>query len=253
MWRTIRIAILLLILVFVALNAWFDRMYSTDWKNSLRVAVFPINGDGGATAARYIASLTQESLVPLEAFFAEEGKAYGLPLAEPVRLTLAREVHELPPMLEPGSGRFGVMLWSLRARYWASQIDGPPGAEIKLFVLYHDPQRTSVLPHSVGMQKGLFGVVHAFADKRMAGSNDTVMAHELLHTLGATDKYDQDNLPRLPDGYAEPERQPMYPQSFAELMGGRIPLSATEAEMPESLHQVVVGAKTAAEIGWSRQ
>jgi hypothetical protein len=139
-------------------------------------------------------------------------------------------------------------------RYWASRIDGPPGSEIKLFLLYHDPQRSQMLPHSVGLQKGLFGIVHVFADRAMEGSNDVVIAHELLHTLGATDKYSfGDNLPRLPDGYAEPDKQPLYPQSFAELMAGRIPISADEASIPESLRQVIVGPKTATEIGWSKQ
>ena len=33
-------------------------------------------------------------------------------------------------------------------------------------------------------------------------------------------------------------------------MGGRIPLSAQQAKMPESLAEVVVGAYTAAEINW---
>jgi hypothetical protein len=45
----------------------------------------------------------------------------------------------------------------------------------------------------------------------------------------------------------------LYPQSFAELMGGRIPLSSTEAQTPESLRQVIVGAKTASEIGWRKR
>jgi hypothetical protein len=81
-----------------------------------------------------------------------------------------------------------------------------------------------------------------------------VIAHELLHTLGATDKYDlRTNQPTQPDGYAEPDLQPLYPQSFGELMGGRIPVSSTESTMPESLQQVIVGAKTAGEIGWRKR
>ena len=48
MWRKLRIAILLLILLFVALNAYFDRVYSTQWNDALRVATFPINADGSA-------------------------------------------------------------------------------------------------------------------------------------------------------------------------------------------------------------
>lgn len=253
MWRKVRIGILLLILLFVALNTRFDRVYSTDWQNPLRVALFPINGDGSAVSARYVLSLGSEHLLALENFFAEEGKAYDVKPAPPIRFSLAAPIHELPPQLQPGTGRLGVMLWSLRARWWASRAEGPPGSEVKLFVLYHDPQRTTSLPHSTGLQKGLFGIVHVFADQRMAGSNDTVIAHELLHTLGATDKYGADNLPRFPDGYAEPERQPRYPQEFAELMGGRIAVSATHAEIPESLQQVVIGPLTAGEIGWSRR
>jgi len=96
--------------------------------------------------------------------------------------------------------------------------------------------------------------VHLFADGGMRGSNDTVIAHELLHTLGATDKYDlRTNQPVLPDGFAEPDREPLYPQSFAELMGGRIPVSTTESTTPESLEKVIVGGKTASEIGWSKR
>jgi hypothetical protein len=141
-------------------------------------------------------------------------------------------------------------------RFWAWRVDAPPGPapDIKLFLLYHDPATSPALPDSLGAQKGLFAVAHLFADTTMDGSNDTVIAHELLHTLGATDKYDlRTALPISPDGYAEPAREPLYPQSLAELMGGRIPVSSTAATTPESLQQVMVGAKTAGEIGWSRR
>lgn len=253
MWRKLRIAVLLLILLIVALNTWFDRVYSTDWESPLRVAVMPVNADGSAVAEQYIQALGQDAFQPIEGFFAEEADEYGVALEQPVRIALGAKVHALPPLLEPGAGRLEVMLWSLRARYWAWRIDTPPGTSIKLFALYYDPDSSPALPHSVGLQKGLFGIVHVFADRVMAGANDTVIAHELLHTLGATDKYDLHNtLPRLPEGYAEPEREPLYPQAFAELMGGRIPISATRAEIPQSLRQVIIGPQTAAEIGWTR-
>ncbi|MFL6547449.1 MAG: hypothetical protein ACJ8OJ_02075 [Povalibacter sp.] len=254
MWRKLRIFVLLLILLFVALNTYFDRFYSTQWNDALRVAVFPINADGSSVTERYIQSLTSTPYEPIEAFFAEEGKHYGLQIDQPIRVTLGKTLLKLPPALAPDTGRLGVMIWSLKTRYWSSRIDGPPGTEIKLYLLYHDPERSQSLPHSVGLQKGLFGIVHVFADRTMEGSNDVVISHELLHTLGATDKYSfADNLPQLPDGYAEPDRSPLYPQSFAELMAGRIPVSADEAEIPESLRQVIVGTKTAAEIGWSKR
>ena len=54
---------------------------------------------------------------------------------------------------------------------------------------------------------------------------------------------------RWPDGYAEPERQPRWPQTLAEIMGGRIPMDATQAEIPDGLHAARIGTATAAQIG----
>ena len=76
-----------------------------------------------------------------------------------------------------------------------------------------------------------------------------IIAHEFLHTLGATDKYDPtDGQPLAPHGLAEPERSPLYPQRYAEIMGGRIARSADEAIIPKSLKYAVIGRQTASEI-----
>ena len=82
-----------------------------------------------------------------------------------------------------------------------------------MFVLYHDPAVTPTVPHSLGLTKGFIGVVYAFAAPVMNGENNVVIAHELLHTVGATDKYDPANdAPRFPDGYGDPDQRPLYPQ-----------------------------------------
>ena len=120
-------------------------------------------------------------------------------------------------------------------RYWVWGTPELPGAapDIKLFVVYHDPAISPTLAHSVGMQKGLYGVVNVFAEQRMTGSNDVITAHELLHTLGAIDKYDpRTSQPLNPVGYAEPTKQPLLPQTHAEVMGGRIPISTAESTVP---------------------
>jgi hypothetical protein len=255
-WRRLRIIALLLLLGFVALETYFDRVYSTDWNIPLRVLVYPINGDGSQAAERFIEQLDPDAFRSLESFFESEAKEYGLQMERPVQFTLAPKLSELPPMLDRGAGMMRAIVWSLRARYWAWRQPVPegPAPDIKLFVLHHDPARSPSLSHSVGLQKGLFGIVNVFADTRMMGSNDAVIAHELLHTLGATDKYDPStNQPRHPEGFAEPDRQPRYPQSFAELMGGRIPLSPQESTTPESLRFVLIGPQTAAEIGWTKR
>jgi hypothetical protein len=256
MFKRLRILVLLLILLFVALNTYFDRVYSTDWDTPLRVTVFPINGDGSPVTERYIGTLDGETFVSVDAFFEEQAPHFGVALRQPVRFALGRQIRELPPILEPNSGLLTSIIWSLRTRYWAWRAPEHvgPKPDVELFVLYHDPEKSKTLPHSIGLQKGLFGIVNAFADRAMEGSNDTVMAHEFLHTLGATDKYNLvDNQPLHPIGYAEPAREPLYPQRYAEIMGGRIPLSEGESRIPASLHQVVVGPATALEIGWTKR
>ena len=138
-------------------------------------------------------------------------------------------------------------------------VPGPPVSaagrappQIRIFVLYHDPSFTKSVPHSVGMQKGLVGVVHAFAARGMTRTNNVVIAHEILHTLGASDKYDPETLaPLYPIGYAEPERNPIHPQTLTEVMAGRYATDSRTFEMPETLDEVLVGAATALEIGWT--
>jgi hypothetical protein len=100
----------------------------------------------------------------------------------------------------------------------------------------------------------MIGVVNAVAESDHEGSNNIVIAHELLHTLGATDKYDPATLaPIYPEGYGDPERQPRYPQELTEIMAGRYALDAHTFEMPASLADVVVGEATAREIRWTRE
>ncbi|MGH8308703.1 MAG: hypothetical protein ACRETX_02785, partial [Steroidobacteraceae bacterium] len=144
----------------------------------------------------------------------------------------------------------------LRLRFYAAKsanAEGRAPPHIRMFVLYHDPERTMRVPHSLGLQKGLVGVVYAFADRAMSGSNDVVIAHEVLHTLGASDKYDlATNAPLFPTGFAEPDLRPRFPQRMAEVMAGRRPVSPSDYEMPQDLRGVVVGPLTAAEIRWMR-
>ena len=98
----------------------------------------------------------------------------------------------------------------------------------------------------------MIAIAHLFASREMHGSNQMIVAHEVLHTLGASDKYDfATALPLHPAGFAEPGRSPLYPQAKAELMAGRIALGPREAATPHSLGQVVIGAATAYEIGWT--
>ncbi len=251
-WKILRVSILLLVLIGVGGRFLLDRYHSRSWNSTLWVGVFPINADGSDVTSRYVSSLDAEKFASIESFFTNEAQRQGLPFATPVHVQLMPAVTDLPPRLERQAGAFATMLWSLRMR-WYSWRHGSGLATIRIFVLYHDPARTPEVPHSLGLQKGLVGVVYGFADESMTGSNAIVIAHEFLHTLGATDHYDlASGQPIFPQGYAEPERDPLLPQRFAEIMAGQRALTETTSEMPESLKQVRVGGVTAQEINWLR-
>jgi hypothetical protein len=256
-WKIIRISVLSLVLAVVAAGAWLDKFTTTSWNKTLWVGVFPLNGDGSDVSARYISHLKVEDFAAIESFFAEEASRHGVKVRQPVRVDLYPSARELPPQLAPHANWLQVMWWSARMRLYARHAADVPGrahSHIRVFVLYHDPKVSETVPHSLGMQRGLIGVVHAFADPHMTGSNNIVVAHETMHTVGATDKYDlQTGSPIYPDGYAEPDASPRFPQRYAEIMAGQRATSEHDQEMPDSLDDVVVGALTAREIGWTRQ
>jgi len=252
MWRKLRIGILLFVLATVAHRTWLQS-HHLDWKKSLYVAVYPINMDGSDTAAKYIAALDVDQFDEIAAYSAEEATRYGLALRHPFEMRLAPKVSALPPQPEKQASMLQTIMWSLSFRWWAyknSPLTAVP-PDIKLYLLYFDPATHPALPHSTALSKGRVGLVNVFASKSYTKQNNVVVAHELLHTVGATDKYDlSNNQPAYPTGFAEPEKSPRYPQDFAELMAGRIPLSESRAEIPMNLAQTLIGSLTAREIGW---
>ena len=149
-----------------------------------------------------------------------------------------------------------VVLWSLRMRWWAWRVaagDPLPPPDIQLFAIYYPEVTGQPLPDSLGLSKGLVAVARLFAGEGSADANQVVMVHELLHTLGASDKYDlRSGRPLVPDGLGDPLQDPVYPQTQGEIMAGRIAVSANRAELPGALTDMVIGAATAREIGWTR-
>lgn len=252
MFKAIRITVLLLVLFFVSVSTWLTQSRSTDWNNSLWVKIYPINGDGNREVDGYIDGLQLGDFESIEAFVARETERYGRSLDRPVRMELGRPVTVQPPSLANTPSLPGIMLWSLKMRWWARKVtrdQDDPAPDVRIFVRYYSPRDGVLLENSVGMQKGMVGVVNAFADPRQTQSNNVVIAHEFLHTLGATDKYEPaSGQPIYPFGYAEPEREPLLPQRYAEIMGGRIARSEDDAMMPMSLRYVVIGPQTAREI-----
>lgn len=252
MIKNIRVLILLYVLLMVAVAGWLAKARSTDWDKPLNVVVYAINGDGSSASQAYISNIENSDFDNIDNFFEREAKRYQLPLNKPVDFSFAGELKVKPPLPPRKGSTLSVMLWSLKLRYWAWQNDNYPYPEdVQIFALYFDPDQTSTVAHSLGLQKGLIGVVNVFSSKDMKKENHVIIAHELLHTVGATDKYNPNtNQPLYPDGYANPQQSPLLPQTKAEIMAGRIAITETKAEQPRGLKQALVGEATAIEINW---
>ena len=242
-----------MILIGVALGSWLTSKRGTEWQQPLWIAIYPINADGSSVTQQYIDNLNIENFNSIEEFIAEEAREFKLAIKQPFTIKLAPQVHALPPEPPESGAVWEIVLWSLKLRYWAyteNTFQGPP-PHIRMFVKYYDVEKRQPLAHSLGLPEGMLGVVNAFAEKKMTLSNSVVITHEILHTLGATDKYNLGTgQPTFPHGYADARQEPLYPQETAEIMGGKIPKSETQSIVPRGLHQVIIGEQTAREILW---
>lgn len=252
-FRFLRIILLLAILAVVAFYTKAQRLSSTAWLEPLDVIIYPINSDGSESVQRYIDLLENGDFVAIDRFTANQSKRYSVLTRQPTRTAIGPQVNVLPPVApEPEDGLLMNIWWSLKFRYWAwqnSPDDDSNRHRVRIFTLYHQPEPGKKLKHSYGLAKGLIGLVHAFGSEKQSGQNNIVIAHELLHTVGATDKYGQNGKPLYPHGYADPEGNP-FPQYKCEIMAGRIPVSESRSIMPDNLRKCVIGRMTAREINW---
>ena len=254
MLKRLRIAALLYVLLFVAAAQFLTARNMTDWDAALWVDVYAVAGDDDSVTRHFLDDLSAISFADTETFFAREAQRYGVTLEQPFKIRIVGEHAAELPALDADAGHLGVLWWSLRMRWLAARLQWQapdPTGDIVVFAVFHAPEEGVALDRSTALDKGLIAVANLFADHEARATNQIVLAHELLHTLRATDKYAlASNAPSYPDGYAAPDARPLLPQTKAELMAGRIPLDEQHAEMPRSLREVVIGPATAREIGW---
>lgn len=255
LFKIIRILILLTVFVVVAFYAKNQKLKSRSWTEPLSVVIYPINGDNNSPAVNeYINDLDDSVFIPIDRFLQQQSEKYKLITKQPTQIHIGPVLTVQPPEAPlPSEGYASIVWWSFKFRYWTYKNTPDSDSNMRridIFVLYHEATPDRSLRHSVGLDKGLAAVVHAFASIDQDQQNNIVIAHEFLHTVGATDKYDADNNALFPIGYADPEQSPLYPQTKAEIMVGRIPLSATNVRMAADLDECVIGEQTAKEINW---
>jgi len=143
LWRALRIAVLAYLLVMVAVTAWLTKARSTDWDDTLYVAIYPVNGDHSDTSRDYIAALDVSEFNAIPEFFEHEGTRYGIDLTHLVAIDLGAEIPEAPPAPPTDGNPVAIAWWSLELRWfaWRTEMDQSlPTPDIRMFVAYYDPQ-----------------------------------------------------------------------------------------------------------------
>jgi hypothetical protein len=229
-----------------------DPSPAPDWTKPLVVAIYP--AAAGIDAAQ-LNALSVDRYGRIERFLNQRAREFGLPADKAVEIRTGRPIERppgLPPQNDSGAAR---LLWALELRWWYWRLDSQ-GLDPDVIVVtrYGPVSEDPRFLHSIGMPNPRLALVNLTAHPDLAERNNVIIAHEILHTLGANDRYRPGTgHPDFPSGYARPRQQPLYPQANAEIMGGRIPLSATLARQPRSLDETTLGPITAAEIGWIEQ
>ena len=260
-WRKWRVGLLVLALIVIA--AWAGgvqkvRKSRTQWNRPLEVAIVLL-APAAIDEARVVR--LRDALGDLDGRLAAEFGRYGRG-GRPFAFSLVGPIpfHGTLPFT-PDSPRLvdrakhAWRLWrTLRDIDSGSGFDPKPyDARIYMFL---EPATTSggavtTFAEGSGAVGGEVGFVRAAAGPNDAVLALTAVAHELLHCLGATDKYDASGHTVVPDGLAEPQLAPRFPQRYAEWMAGEIPSGPGQGRLPASLAELRVGPVTAREVGWA--
>lgn len=251
--------VLLLVLGGVLLwagNDWWQRRQRRAWQRPLRVALILVERE--PVPERTLRSLSSRSF-DLERRLRAEFVRHGGSNVEPLSLHVSGPVSAASDPPSAGAGdvwslaRHALALWR-----WTRDLDARAGVEARAYdsrvYLVLRPSRPGEprVVEGESEQGGRVGVARADIDEEMQDFALFVAAHELFHTLGASDKYDASGHAIFPAGFATPAKQPLYPQPGAELMARNVPIAPGEERPPETLGELFVGEETAREIGWVR-
>lgn len=258
----VRVATLLVVFAGLALHAYRDkaeRDARTDWQRTLDVAVVLLlepprlrRGEVDPAATREV----EVRLDELEARLSAEFQRYRHG-PKPFKLSFFGPANVAQPPPEPESeSAFDLVTYTYRQWRYTRAVDRALGLDHDAFDcrIYAVARPTSnpraQLVEGYSQQGGRMGFVRVELNQAMVPLVLAVTAHELMHTLGATDKYDERGASRVPEGLAEPELEPLYPQRCVEIMARNRPLARGREVALDSLNELCVGPYTARELRW---
>jgi hypothetical protein len=252
-----RLTVLLTLLVCVVVWAVHDvtsRRARKAWTRTLEIGVVFVRVGAIDEEA---ASALRARLPALEARLGAEMSRYRPGAPRPFRFTLLGPVAGTEPPRASGDGfldlaRHGYDLWRYRRDLDARAHVVGSAYDSRIYLAARAPTRATLQSvEGESEDNGRIGTVTVELDRTMVDLALAVVTHEVLHTLGASDKYDAAGHVVAPGGLAEPDRIPLYPQRFVEVMARGRPLAPGVESLPRSVDELAIGALTAAEIGWS--
>lgn len=252
---------ILLVVLVVSARIYYTDNKKLDWDRTYNVALVEVvyRSEEDKTRALSISGrdLLQHSL---EKWFESEAKRVYNSNIKPFRFKLLGPVfsQELAPELPLTDANLWTKYKQTSAfiNYFNNQLletgANPNDYDVKLYLYIYpaDKREDYEKQHSVGTTRGRFGVVFLPVGKQSTGRTLCLIAHEVLHTVGASDKYDENHFTLFPDGYFDPTKR--YPQEFAEIMSLAFPLAPGKEKDAETLSLSRIGEKTAIEIGWKK-
>jgi hypothetical protein len=255
--RSLRLLLLVGVLAIVLAYAAHDmtsRRARTSWTRTLDVAfVIVTQGAVDAEATRLLARRVPDLATRL----AEELARYRPGAPKPFQFVVyGPRALDVPLPADAEEGLWGAARHAFAllrfTRAVDEELDVPArGFDTRLYVVVR-PASERALVEGQSEHGGRVGLALVELDAETVDTALLVAAHELFHTLGASDRYGPDGRALVPDGLVEPDRTPLYPQPFAEVMARNRPVSPTEEVRLESLSELGVGRATAAELGWLR-
>jgi hypothetical protein len=255
-----RVRVGLLSFVLFVVVAWAirdvrSRRARTAWDHTLNVAVVVI--ESSKVAPEAITALRAQR-PNMEERLRDELRRYRPGAPPPFSFTVLGPTSLIAPApVLAGDGVADLAGHAWAQWRWISAIDRAVGVDASAFdsriyvVVSPLREEETGIVEGASEQGGRVGTVAVTLDAVMADFAWIVIAHELFHTLGATDKYDPGGRTLVPEGLAEPDLSPTLPQRYVELMARNRPVSATEERPPTSMAEVAVGPVTSHEIGWS--
>ncbi|HTV25654.1 MAG TPA: hypothetical protein VMG12_43460 [Polyangiaceae bacterium] len=225
------------------------------WRRPLDVALVLL--ERGALDPDALADF--ERRVPaLEQALEDEYRRYGGSF-RPIRFTRFGPVPErvATPRASADPGPFEPLRVSYDLFWFARESDAAAHVvgsfDGTIYVALSPPRSAKrALVEGIGQDGGRIAVTSIELSEDSVDFGLFVVTHELLHLLGASDRYAADGSALLPEGLGDPEQEPLYPQASAEVMArGRVIEPGLEVP-PSDLAELRVGPQTAAEIGWLR-